>query len=102
MKNTYKRTKRLTFTNQLKNGELEFEGRDGTNLFKLETAGGNFMFVTYGKNLECRVMLEVHKLGDDTLAYMLEHKSKGLLPLPLNEFASLIDIENVILVNQQI
>ena len=95
MKNTYKRTKRLTFTDQLKNGELEFEGRDGSNLFRVETAGGNFMFVTYGKNLECRVMLEVQKLGDDTLTYMLEHRAKGLLPLPLNEFASLIDLEEV-------
>ncbi len=95
MKNTYKRIKRLTFKDKLKNGELEFEGRDGSNLFRVETAGGNFMFVTYGKNLECRVMLEVQKLGDDTLTYMLEHRTKGLLPLPLNEFASLIDLEEV-------
>ena len=101
MKNTYKRTKRLTFKDSLSNGEIEFEGKDGSNLYRIETAGGNFMFVTYGKNLECRVMIEVRKLGNDTLNYMLEHRTKGLLPLPLNEFASVIDLEEVDVIQQQ-
>ena len=94
MKNTYKRTKRFTFEGQMKNNQISFEARDGENLYGIELVG-NYMFVTYGKNLECRVMIEVRKLGNDTLNYMLEHRTKGLLPLPLNEFASVIDLEEV-------
>ena len=92
----YSRKQRtLTFEGRLKNRQIEYESRDGNNLYQIVTPTSNFMFVVYGTNLECRVMIEVHPVSENTLAYMMEHKSKGLLPLPLDEFSNLVAIEEV-------